>query len=189
MWLHGAACYRELPLDEGGCDLLPIISAARYSDVLAQVVHAFKYEATPHLSSMFAAAMVEALRYSQFTTSAGATLLVPVPMHPRRQRERGYNHSALLAHHIGQVLHLPVDERALQRVRNTEQQARLDDPEARRANVHGAFKANSRRANAGQIILIDDIFTTGATLRECALALRVTGVQDVAALTLARARD
>ncbi|MCS6773684.1 MAG: phosphoribosyltransferase family protein [Anaerolineae bacterium] len=132
--------------------------------------------------------MVTALRESSLAVATGA-VLVPVPLYVQRQRVRGYNHSALLARHIGQALELPVDERTLRRVRNTEQQARIRDDATRQANVRGAFKADPRCANAAQIILVDDVFTTGATLRECALALKAAGAQAVAALTLARARD
>ena len=113
---------------------------------------------------------------------AGASGVVPVPLHPSRRRERGFNQAADLARHLG----LPVHH-ALRRTRATASQASL--PAARRhKNVRGAFVA-ARSAGwlAGAVvILVDDVSTTGATLEACAQALKAAGIAEVRALTAAR---
>jgi ComF family protein len=110
-----------------------------------------------------------------------ADLAVPVPLHPFRRRERGFNQAEDLAQHVG----LPMVA-ALRRVRRTVAQADL--PAARRhGNVKGAFAARHGRSVSGKIVvLIDDVSTTGATLDACAIALKEAGAREVRALTAAR---
>ena len=113
---------------------------------------------------------------------ADADVAVPVPLHPSRRRERGFNQAEDLARHVG----LPVVV-ALRRVRRTVSQADL--PAARRhGNVKGAFAlASKNRPTSGKIVvLIDDVSTTGATLDACAIALKEAGAREVRALTAAR---
>ena len=120
-----------------------------------------------------------------------ADIIVPVPLHRRRKRERGYNQSALLAQQLGSAIHVPVRLDLLRRHRYTRSQTRLN-PQERRRNVHGAFSRASQpgvaQAIAGRrLLLIDDVATTGATARECAQVLRDCGARSIWALTLARA--
>jgi ComF family protein len=111
--------------------------------------------------------------------------VVPVPLHPRRLRARGFNQSALLARPVAAALGLPLDARALARVRPTRDQAALSR-EARSHNLRGAFAArNGQRAD--RVLLIDDVRTTGATLAEAADALVRGGCAQVHTLALARA--
>jgi len=113
-------------------------------------------------------------------------LIVPVPLHPRRLRQRGYNQAALLARQLGRHAGLPVQEKALSRVRATPPQMRLS-AEARRQNVRGAFRCTDEEEIAGRrVLLVDDVCTTGATLEACANALQTAGAAGVLALTLAR---
>lgn len=148
-----------------------------YEGSLRAIVHALKYDgrrqiARP-LGAMLAARGADIL--------AGADLVVPVPLHPSRQRARGFNQAAELARHMG----LPVTP-ALRRVRATPSQTDL--PAARRhANVRDAF-ALARRASVtgATVVLVDDVSTTGATLDACARVLRENGAQEVRALTAAR---
>jgi ComF family protein len=115
----------------------------------------------------------------------GATSVVPVPLHPSRRRERGFNQARDLARHLG----LPVVE-ALARVRSTAPQAQLSAAERRR-NLEGAFATTRHAARliGATVVVVDDVSTTGATLEGCALALRSAGVADVRALTAARVVD
>jgi ComF family protein len=123
---------------------------------------------------------------SPFLTEFGAIDgLVPVPLHPRRLRERGFNQALLLARHAaaGQVA---VRDDLLARIRATPHQVGLD-AEQRRANVHGAFAVPSGRDLIGMnLVLVDDVLTTGSTLGNCAEALAHAGAASVSALTLAR---
>ena len=113
-------------------------------------------------------------------------LVIPVPLHPRRLRERGFNQSLLLARQVSGRRSIPLNFTALRRTRQTQPQTQLSGPE-RRKNVRGAFAVISPAAVAGRkILLIDDVFTTGATIQECTEALLDAGAGEVHALTLAR---
>jgi ComF family protein len=114
-----------------------------------------------------------------------ADVLVPVPLFPRRKRVRGYNQSALLAQALARQLGLPVNERTLTRTRNTTSQAGTNNSDERRANVRDAFVCRDGQFAGKQVLLIDDVSTTGATLDACARALRGAGVESVWALSFA----
>jgi ComF family protein len=116
----------------------------------------------------------------------GADLSVPVPLHPSRQRERGFNQAVDLSRALG----LPVS-RALRRIRPTPSQTGLSGSD-RRENIRGAFAPSrlpwrSRAVEHRIVVLVDDVSTTGATLDECARALSAMGAREVRAVTAARA--
>ncbi|MFN7917261.1 MAG: ComF family protein [Vicinamibacterales bacterium] len=149
-----------------------------YTGTLRSIVHALKYDGRRSLARPLGALMCE----------AGAPLIgacdvaVPVPLHARRRRERGFNQATDLARQLG----LPVVH-ALARTRHTHTQTALPATE-RHANVTGAFRATRHvRALAGTtVVLVDDVRTTGATLEACAVVLKDAGVREVFALTAAR---
>ena len=116
---------------------------------------------------------------------SGTDVLVPVPLHPRRERERGYNQAALLADVIGRSSGLDV-ARGLERTRPTLPQARLSGSE-RRSNILGAFSLGRDDVAGERVVLVDDVCTTAATLEECAGILRQAGAVRVSALVFARA--
>ncbi len=111
-------------------------------------------------------------------------LLVPIPLHPTRLRWRGYNQAALLAHAFGEAHGLKVEQSALTRVRDTRSQVGLSAAD-RWQNVQDAFLADPARVASRAALLIDDVFTTGATLSAGAAALRQAGAQNVWAAALA----
>jgi ComF family protein len=116
-------------------------------------------------------------------------VIVPVPLHRSRLRERGYNQATLLAQALGAQVGLRVCEDWLVRTRATAPQVGLD-ASARKMNVIDAFQCRNGDAVAGQrVLLVDDVCTTGATLESCSLALHRAGARSVWALTLARARS
>lgn len=112
--------------------------------------------------------------------------LVCVPLHPRRLRERGYNQSSLLARELGRRIDLPVIEDCLIRVKQAQPQVRAVDVEERRRNVADAFVCPDEKVEGKQIILIDDVCTSGATLESCAAVLKNKRATSVWGLTLAR---
>ncbi|MSQ33675.1 MAG: ComF family protein [Dehalococcoidia bacterium] len=116
-------------------------------------------------------------------------LIVPVPLHARRQRQRGFNQAILLAKELGRLQRIPVDLSVLQRVRNSPAQAKANTAEERRANVRDAFKpAEGPPLQDKQVLLVDDVCTTGATLDACARSLKAAGAAKVWGVTLARER-
>jgi ComF family protein len=112
--------------------------------------------------------------------------LIYVPLHPRRLRERGYNQSRLLAMELGMRIELPVIEDCLIRAKQAQPQVRAIDVEERRRNVADAFVCCDEKVSGKQIILVDDVCTSGATLESCAAALKSKGAVSVWGLTLAR---
>ena len=115
-----------------------------------------------------------------------ASVLVPVPLHPRRLRARGYNQAALLAQEMGRRMGVPVAEGALRRSRAAPPQARSSDVEARRRNVEGSFIVRDGSPAGRAVLLVDDVCTTGSTLSACASALKAAGAASVWAVTAAR---
>ena len=114
-------------------------------------------------------------------------VIVPVPLHADRLRERGYNQAALLAHELARQARLAVDEQTLVRKRATASQIKLDAKQ-RKENVHDAFYCSDSSLAGKRVLLVDDVCTTGATLEACAIALQESGALSVQALTLARAQ-
>ena len=124
--------------------------------------------------------------YSGFTI-ADYSLIVPVPLHPKRLRERGFNQALILAREVSKRFSLPLEFLALERHKFTEPQVHLSK-EQRLENVRGAFAVRKNKRIEGQrVILVDDVYTTGSTIKECAGTLMRSGAADVAVLTLARA--
>jgi len=117
----------------------------------------------------------------------GFDCIVPVPLHGRRERERGYNQAALLAGTLARFAGVPLRGRALERRRHTDQQARLGTP-GRWRNIRGAFAPGSQGVAGEHVLLVDDVLTTGATASECARVLKHMRAARVCVLTLVRTR-
>jgi ComF family protein len=159
----------------------PVVTLARsigaYEGSLRTIVHALKYDPRRTIARHLAVRM----RAAGAAVLAEADLVVPVPLHPSRERARGFNQARELARHLGPPM---VD--ALARTRKTASQADL--PAARRrANVRGAFEWRRGDVGDSTIVLVDDVSTTGATLNACAVALMAAGAKEVRALTAAKA--
>ncbi len=113
-------------------------------------------------------------------------ILVPVPLHRKRLRERGYNQSGLLAKHLGELTLMPVIEDCLIRNSYALPQARTQALTERRRNVSGAFSCRDGRLAGKRVILIDDVATSGATMDACAAAMKSAGAVSVWGLALSR---
>jgi competence protein ComFC len=159
-----------------------IRSPFRFDEVIRKAVHELKYRNLKAISSCLAELLVDYLRANPLPGEA----LVCVPLHPRRLRERGYNQSSLLAGELGRRIDLPVIEDCLIRVKQAQPQVRAVDVEERRRNVADAFVCHDEQVSGKQVILIDDVCTSGATLESCAAALKNKGATSVWGLTLAR---
>ena len=116
------------------------------------------------------------------------TRILPVPLHPKRLRARGFNQASVLAQSLSKSLQLPLDDVSLMRVSGTEKYRAGLDVKGRLDTVEGAFKVSYPRLVGGEeILLVDDVFTTGATVSACAEVLIAAGAKTVFVLTLARA--
>ncbi len=156
-----------------------------YDENVQRVIHLFKYNGYRCLAHPLGLGLGGALFAEEVFSSAD--VLVPVPLHPARWRERGYNQSELLAHTASKVSGIPLWTKALRRIRYTTPQAKLG-PAERAQNVQGAFAVKDRVSVVGKkIVLIDDVFTTGATSNECARVLLEAGAHSVFLATVARA--
>jgi ComF family protein len=122
-----------------------------------------------------------------FLSEIQVDLVVPVPLHPKRLRWRGFNQSVLLARQIGRAYKVSIDPFVLMRSRETAAQTQLAEDE-RLKNVRGAFALNPQRSvKQKSILLVDDVYTSGATVNECSRTLKRGGAKQVFVLTLARA--
>jgi len=160
-----------------------VIALGLYADTLRQAVHAFKYRNRIGLQRPLGCLLAE--RVAAQMEAGRSPLLVPVPLHGTRLRQRTYNQSQLLAREMGRRLGCSVAPRLLKRVRATPSQQGLP-LEERLCNVRGAFEV-TRALQGDQVLLVDDVMTTGATARSCAAALLQAGAAVVELAVLARA--
>jgi len=171
---------------------VPLVSPFHTNDELLELVRFLKFSggrsAVPALGWWMAAALGDYLAGLP-AGDASAPLLIPVPLHPKREKRRGYNQAALLAHEVAGRLGLDVDSRILGRIRNTKAQSTLER-ERRSENVNGAFGLDRGEfATDRNVILMDDLVTTGETARACVAALESASPRSIAVLAAGRARD
>ena len=189
-----AVCGQTLSAEDGGCfdcrRRKPAFTTARslgaYDGVLRHAIHQFKYRDRPQLALPLGRLLAAyAQDHAAELNGLRFDALVPVPMHPARQRVRGYNQSARLARVLGDDLGLPLWTDALVRVHPTRPQVGLSG-EVRRTNLRGAFAVKQAEMVTGKtLLLVDDVVTSGSSLHECALTLKAAGARSVSALTLA----
>jgi len=185
----GAPGFLACPGEAGA--LVPIIAPFFTNDELLALVRFLKFAggrtAVPALGWWMARSLEDCIASLRDRDSFDP-LLVPVPLHPSREHSRGYNQAALLAHEVAGRLGLDVDSRILQRIRNTRSQSTLES-DARAANVEGAFGlVRPDLVNSKNLIIIDDLITTGETVLACVAALEEGSPSSVAVLSAGRVR-
>ncbi|MDO9586121.1 MAG: ComF family protein, partial [Syntrophales bacterium] len=159
-------------------------AVGRYETALMDVVHKFKYGGKTAVGERLGKLMAE-FPYPAFNIM-DYSLIMPVPLHPKRLRQRGFNQAAILAREISRRFSITLDFSSLERVVFTDSQASLGK-EKREINVKAAFAvADPGKITGQKIILVDDVLTTGSTAKECARALLKHKAEQVAVLTLAR---
>lgn len=148
-------------------------------------IHLLKYSGAERIAEQFGALIAQKIVNDQKLSMSD--IIVPVPLHPARKRERGYNQSELIARKIGEELNIRNEIHLLERTRQTQSQT-LFDLEGRRKNIAGAFSIRRKLKDAAEgknVLLIDDVITTGSTIRECAIALKENGAAEVYAASAA----
>jgi len=161
-----------------------LTSLYRYDGPVKSAIKRLKYK--PYLAALVDILLLSILssiesKRDEFTTFT----VVPVPLHPQRQRERGFNQAALVGKALATQLSLPFQEKVLKRTRYTKAQVLLAEKE-RRKNLAGAFAIVPSIPVSPNILLVDDVWTTGSTMRICANVLKRAGAKNVWALTVAR---
>jgi competence protein ComFC len=159
-------------------------AAVSTSDFVLDVIHRYKYERAlwfePFLADLLIRAAAPELARER------CDWIIPVPLHPAKQREREFNQAERLAGHLSRATGIPLNAKLLYRVQPTQTQTRLSR-QARAANMQGAFALGPKTDLTGRrVVVLDDVFTTGATTSACAKLLRSAGVADVCVWTVAR---
>lgn len=153
----------------------------RYAEPTSTLIHQFKYEGYFALGRPLARFLIAGWP----TWAIQPDLILPIPLHPRRRQQRGYNQAELLAQPLAEAMNVPVNVSALRRTRHTVPQVGLG-PDERHDNVRGAFAAEADAVRDRHVLLIDDVLTTGATMLAAAETLLAAGAAGVAAYCLAR---
>ena len=177
------ACGEPQPLLDVACHVagVPVFAGARYAEPLVSAIHRFKYGSAPELCAPLCRHSARGIDLLGIEPS---DVWVPVPLHPLRLAERGYNQAALVALELARLQRARVDTRRLQRLRHTEQQAKRNR-HGRSENVAHAFRVRELTTPPGRVVLVDDVVTTGATLSACIAALRAAGDEVVGCVAVA----
>lgn len=152
---------------------------------LRETVHRLKYRGWRATAPVLGGLLAAYLEHHKFPAQSTGQVLVPVPLHPRRLRSRGYNQSHLLAKEAGKLLDMPVRQDLVRRAKDSPPQVEVRSSDQRRANVAGSFEA-AAGVEGLSILLVDDVATTGSTLFACAAALKEAGAARVWGVVLAR---
>ncbi len=186
--LYCSRCGR--PLDDGiscrNCDGVDMsIDGIRapflFHGLVRQAIHELKYRNLKVAATFLAHEL--ALYLEEYPIAAD--VIVPVPLHKKRLKERGYNQSELIGGHLAELTGIPLILDCLIRQKHTPSLARSANREVRKENIAGAFDVSGRRIEGKDVILVDDVSTTGTTLDACAAVLKKAGAQQVWGLVIA----
>lgn len=156
-----------------------VISFFHYRGIIRQAIKTLKYRLVTDLAKE----LVDLISLSSFSK---ASVLVPIPLHSARLRSRGFNQAEVLGSLIANKLNIPIESNLLKRVKNTQPQAEVKNRVDRLKNIGQAFAVDQIKQYPKRVILFDDVFTTGATMRGAASALKQAGVKYVWGMTIAR---
>ncbi len=174
-------------------------AAGNYDDPgLQNLIHSFKYKGVKGLSQVLSSLLIKYIENCKLLTYLNFSqkdfgerienfIVIPIPLYPRRERERGFNQTKLIAENLAKKLNLEISD-ALLRIKDTKSQAQTKNSEERAKNVKDCFKIKNQEMVCGKnIILIDDVFTSGATINEAVKILKQNGAKKILALVVAKA--
>lgn len=193
-------CFDRIPLTIepfikiDGSDLKLIVASNYDYPLLKKAIHHYKYNFIKDLSKPLGQLMIKKIADDAVIRKPNNNfILVPVPLHIKRLKWRGFNQSELLAREISQKLEMPLNNEILTRLKHTAPQMRILNARKRKDNITNAFGISHKLSNSSKaavenktVVLIDDVCTTGATLEECAKTLRPLKPKSIWALVLAR---
>ncbi len=159
------------------------VAVGRYEGILLEMIGRMKFRKEERIADYLGARLGERL----LTVAERPAMILPVPLHRRRLRERGFNPAAVMARRVGRLLQVPVELFSLVRSRPTRPQTVLKTAEQRWKNLEGAMELKRpERISGKKVLLIDDVMTTGATIAACSLALREAGAEEIQVAVAAR---
>lgn len=177
------SCHSKTPLTALGA------ASSYHNNILKETLHYFKYKKIISLAEPLSALMITFLEQSSFfsTLPKDKLLIIPIPLHFKKERQRGFNQATLLAQSIANHFHLPLSNNCLIRIINNPPQAFITIATKRKENIQGVFQIQNKEIIKNKIILlIDDVYTTGATMGEAAKLLKQNGAKKIIGLVLAK---
>lgn len=167
-----------------------LVATSYQNKTVAKAIHLYKYRFVEKIGESLGSIILRAIQKSEIPLP---DLIVPIPLHPRRLRWRGFNQSKILSAYLAEKITpgfpLETADDLLERTRHTQSQMKIKNHAQRRKNIENAFKLsglNKKKIRNRRILLIDDVATTGATIFECARVLKKSGAQEVLATVIAR---
>lgn len=199
-WIKGPRCFRcGKPVEEEteycyDCSreefhYIRGFSLWLYEGAAKKSVAAFKYKGRQEYAAFYGEELKKT--YGEVLKRLRFDRIIPVPVHREKKRLRGYNQAELIARELSGILQVPMEEKALIRIRSTKPQKGLS-PREREKNLRKAFRFDPERCRGGRpgrVLLVDDIYTTGSTIEACTISLLAAGVKEVYFITLCIGRD
>lgn len=194
-------CRARLPENKKTChkkSLFILGSATNYDENIKILIHQFKYKYWTRLKNVFELILkiyIENLQPEKTLKKfLNNCLIVPVPLHKDREKERGFNQAEILGGIISRILSIPIENRIIARIKATQTQAKLKNWEQRKENLRGSFEiknspdGQAEKIKGANIILVDDVYTSGATINEAAKTLRNAGAKQIIAFVIAKTK-
>ncbi|MBN2197893.1 ComF family protein [Candidatus Wolfebacteria bacterium] len=184
-------CRARLPENKKICHYQSkyfLASATSYNNLIIQnIIHSYKYKGFKNLAPILGEILLKYIKNSNLINQLNDWLIIPIPLHPHKEKLRGFNQSKLLAEIICKNLNLKLVD-GLKRIKNNKPQMKIKGIEARNKNIIGCFEIkNPDIVKNKNVVLVDDVFTSGATANEAVKILKINGAQKLIVLTLTNA--
>lgn len=201
--LFCGVCRARLPENKKIChkkSFYLLGAATNYDEITKNIIHQFKYQYWTRLKNILEDILKIYLENLQpgpnpFSSKGGSTfggkkyIIIPIPLYKDREKERGFNQAEILGKIISQILSLPMENKILARIKETQSQAKLKNWELRKENLKGSFEIkNPEKIRNANIILVDDVYTSGATINEAAKILKENKVKKIIAIVITKTR-